>query len=54
MGENNSGLQAVGEEIKGEMYCIKCGGKISGLKQGVKETCPFPDCGFQFSVRTYN
>ncbi len=54
MGENNTGLQPVGEEIAGEMFCPKCGGKIKGLKQGIKETCPYDDCGLQFSIRTYN
>lgn len=53
MGEN-TGLQPVEKPLEGEFYCPKCGREIQGMKEGVKGTCPYDDCGFQFSIKTYN
>lgn len=53
MVENNEPtIKAVGETIE-MAFCPCCGGKLEGLTSGKKETCPFDDCGKQFSVRIY-
>ena len=42
----------VGEAL-GEIFCVKCGGKLKGMVNGTKDTCPYDDCGVTFSVRIY-
>lgn len=50
-GETQSNVAS--EIIEGEVFCPACGGKLTGLANGKKDTCGYDDCRAEFSLRIY-
>ena len=54
MSETNtesSTAKIVEEIIQEEVHCPHCAGKLSGVINGKRDTCPYDDCKKSFTIR---